>query len=84
METITPGISSSPRIAIQSTTIAEWLRVSLGIDLSAVKYFIKTNKVRVNEVAVKNINYQVKDKDIISINQKNYLVQRVQREKDKK
>lgn len=81
METLTPSVSASPRVAAQSTTIAEWLRTSFGIDLSSVKYFIKTNKVRVNEVLVKNINYGVNDKDVVSINKQNYLVQR---RKDKK
>lgn len=81
METITPSVSASQRVTPQSTTIAEWLRTSFGIDLSSVKYFIKTNKVRVNEILVKNINYSVKDKDVVSINKQNYLVQR---RKDKK
>lgn len=59
---------------LKSKPLIEWARVSLGLDFSSTQTLVKRKFLRVNDVIIKNPNYTVKEGDIVSLNNKNYMV----------
>jgi len=63
---------------IQKTTITkpliEWIRGSFGMEFKSIQDLVKRKYIKVNDILIRNSNYIVKEGDVVTINNKSFLV----------